>query len=165
MDGYVKLNTDGSSHGNPRLRGGKGILRDPNGDVVFAFAKYYGSTSSPQAEARALYTGLEICASKGLSQIVVETDSKLLWGILVSKSISPSSICSLIQKIRCFDPLVISVIHCFREVNMVADSLASFSIFSGSFMLFQAQQAQPKLSRALVHLDRLGVCNFRLRRR
>lgn len=85
MDGYVKLNTDDSSHGNLGPGGGGKVIRDPNGDVMFAFAEYYGSTSFLQAEARAPCTGLEICALKGLSRsgIVVETDSKILWGTLV----------------------------------------------------------------------------------
>lgn len=42
MDGCLKLNTDGSSHGNLGLGGGGGILRDLNGEVVFAFVEYYG---------------------------------------------------------------------------------------------------------------------------
>ena len=38
----VKLITDGSLHGNLGLGGGGGILRDLNGEVVFAFVEYYG---------------------------------------------------------------------------------------------------------------------------
>ena len=46
LDGYFKLNTEGSSHENPGPDGGGRILRDSNGDLVFAFTEYNGSISS-----------------------------------------------------------------------------------------------------------------------
>ena len=36
-----KLNTDGSSRGNPREAAGGGILRDRNGKIVFVFLDYF----------------------------------------------------------------------------------------------------------------------------
>lgn len=142
--GYVKLNTNESLQGNPGLSGGGGILWDSNGDVLFVFSKFYGNLSALLVEARALCTGLEICALMGESRVMVEVDSKVLWYILDFKALSPPSIRLIIRKIRLFDSLMHSVTHCFRGGNMVADSLASFTISTGSFVLFHLQHSLPR---------------------
>ena len=136
MGGQLKLNMDGSSHGNLGYGGGGGFLRDGHDKVLVAFAEYYGYVMSLQVKARALCTSLTICALEGLSNIVVEMDSKVLQGILTSKSLGPVSIRLVIWKIRLFEYLVGSFTHCFREANKVADSLAGFTVSSGSSLCF-----------------------------
>lgn len=53
--GWFKLNTDGSSLGNPGLAGGGGLIRDENGDWVVGFARKIGIASSFMAELCGLF--------------------------------------------------------------------------------------------------------------
>ncbi|XP_071909715.1 uncharacterized protein [Coffea arabica] len=162
--GFAKLNTDGSAKDNPRLSGGGGVLRDSKRDILFAFAEFYGEVSTLQAESRALCMRLELCVLNGVSRIMVEVDSKALWAILVSEAASPLSICAVIQKIRSLLCVVHSINHCFREGNMVADSLASLATPSSPLRAYYSLKSFPTRSKGLVHLDKLGLCNFRVRR-
>ena len=42
INGYVKLNMDGSSLGNPGFSGGSGVIRDMVDNVLFGFAVFMG---------------------------------------------------------------------------------------------------------------------------
>ena len=44
--GWLKLNTDGASMGNPGLAGGGGLLRDEDGSWIGGFARKIGISSS-----------------------------------------------------------------------------------------------------------------------
>ena len=48
--GWVWLNKDGSSIGNPGLAGGGGLIRDHNGTWIKGFTKSIGQASSVDAE-------------------------------------------------------------------------------------------------------------------
>ena len=51
---WVKLNTDGSSIGNPGLVGGGGLVCNANGEWVQGFARAVGTTTSTTIELWAL---------------------------------------------------------------------------------------------------------------
>lgn len=148
----------------PRSWSWGGVVRDANRDVIVAFPEFFGHVSAIQAEAKVLARGLQICASRGFSQVMVEIDSRPLW--LILNSIAPGSIliCPYIWRIRSFSGIIHSMSHCFREGNSVADSLASLSFLTRSFIEFASQSSLPKYTRALEHLDRLGICNFQFRK-
>ncbi|MQL91788.1 hypothetical protein Taro_024407 [Colocasia esculenta] len=56
--------------------GGGGILRDNKNNMCCAFDKpYHGLKSSLAVEALALRDGLSFCCSKGIYEVLVETDS------------------------------------------------------------------------------------------
>ena len=80
--GELKLNTDGSSRGNPGRPGGGGVLRDGEGKLLLAFSTFVGSCTSIQAEARALLFGVNLCISCGYVGVHVEVDSFVLVQIL-----------------------------------------------------------------------------------
>lgn len=68
--GFVKLNTDGCLKRLEIPSGdssGGGILRDHEGDVLFTFHEYHGTSccSALAAELKALLTGLKICHERG----------------------------------------------------------------------------------------------------
>ncbi|XP_058111997.1 uncharacterized protein LOC131255316 [Magnolia sinica] len=73
--GWEKINIDGLALGNPGPSSGGGICRDENGAFLFAFHEGYGSGSNVHAEIRAIHDGLLLCFSKGLKNIIVESDS------------------------------------------------------------------------------------------
>ncbi|XP_058080640.1 uncharacterized protein LOC131228795 [Magnolia sinica] len=76
--GWVKLNVDGSSRGNPGMAGSGGVYKGENGDLRFAFSASYGMASNTWAELRAVHDGLTLCFQQGLTKIVVESDSLLV---------------------------------------------------------------------------------------
>jgi len=65
----VKLNTDGSSMGNPGLVGGGGLIRDENGDWIVGFARNIGITTSFQAELWAIRDGFSLCVDRKFSAV------------------------------------------------------------------------------------------------
>ncbi|MQL74302.1 hypothetical protein Taro_006663 [Colocasia esculenta] len=84
----IKLNVDGAFKSATGIAGGRGILRDHNGDCIFAFAaNYQRTTSALDAEARALQDGLAMCCTKGFLDIMVETDSLALTQSVTSQAL------------------------------------------------------------------------------
>lgn len=58
---WFKLNTNGSSMGNPRRAGGGEIIRNVNGDWVSGYARAIGNATSVAAELWALRDGILLC--------------------------------------------------------------------------------------------------------
>lgn len=54
-EGWVKLNTNGSTLGNPRKAEGGGLIRNHHGDWIRGYAKALGNTNSFMAELWALH--------------------------------------------------------------------------------------------------------------
>ncbi|KAL0281699.1 UNVERIFIED_CONTAM: putative ribonuclease H protein [Sesamum radiatum] len=81
-EGWYKLNADGASKGNPGISGAGGILRDQLGKVIFAFQEPLGNATNTQAELSAIYRGLQICFSRGLRKIWIETDATAIIKII-----------------------------------------------------------------------------------
>ena len=50
----LKINTDGSSHGNPRQAGVGGVGRDTDGNVIFMFSIHKGVHYNNMMEALAI---------------------------------------------------------------------------------------------------------------
>ncbi|KAL0454967.1 UNVERIFIED_CONTAM: putative ribonuclease H protein [Sesamum latifolium] len=69
QEGWFKLNTDGTSKGNPGISDAGGIPRDHLGRVIFAFQEPLGDTTNTKAELQAIYRGLQICIVRGLNNI------------------------------------------------------------------------------------------------
>ena len=63
MIGYLKINTDGSSHGNPGHAGIGAIGRGNDGEVVFLLSSYKGQHSNNMMEALAI----KITVGRGFS--------------------------------------------------------------------------------------------------
>ena len=53
-DPYIKLNTDGSAIGNPRLAGAGGILRNHSSEWISGFSLHLGLTSNNMAKLAAV---------------------------------------------------------------------------------------------------------------
>ena len=80
--GWRKLNTDGSSLGNPGLAGGGGVIREESGNWVVGFSRKIGVTSNFDAELWALRDGLTICVNKNFQSVEVELDAKAIIDVL-----------------------------------------------------------------------------------
>lgn len=81
--GWFKLNLDGSSLGNPSLAGGRGLIRNENGDWIRGYARAIGITTSVAAELWAL-RDIQMCLLLNLSavEIEIELDAKLVVDLL-----------------------------------------------------------------------------------
>ncbi|MQL99794.1 hypothetical protein Taro_032519, partial [Colocasia esculenta] len=94
------LNVDGAFKKTSSEAGGGGILRDHDGNMCCAFAKvYHGLNSSLAAGAFALRDGLLICSSRGVSEVLVETDSLNLLHIVTGQLPCPWELTCILQDV------------------------------------------------------------------
>lgn len=76
----------------------------------------------------AMLIGLQQCLQHGMYSIIVESDSKLVTGSVTEEITPPWRILQIVEEIKkIVDEREVTVQHCFREVNKVADKLASLS--------------------------------------
>jgi ribonuclease HI len=137
--GWFKLNTDGSSLGNPGMAGGGEVIRNHIGEWVGGFSRAIGATTSVQAELRALKDGLELAIDLGILNLEIEIDS-LVAVELVNSITSPNVFLSAIvtdckSLMESFE--LCSLKHIFREANGCADLLAKTGcVQSSDFLAF-----------------------------
>ena len=127
-EGWVILNTDGAAKGNPGRAGAGGVLRGDRGEWILGFSEFLGHCSSMKAELRAISRGLQLAAGAGFRKIWVQTDSRVVVGMLTNKMHWHPEHHFLLQ--RCSNWLrqedwEVKITHCFREANHVADILAN----------------------------------------
>ncbi|KAL0347671.1 UNVERIFIED_CONTAM: putative ribonuclease H protein [Sesamum calycinum] len=83
---WFKLNTDGSSLGNPGLAGAADIIRDSAGHVHLAYQSALGTGTSVLAELTAVWRGMELALTHGLAPLVVEVDATTVISLLQSRA-------------------------------------------------------------------------------
>lgn len=76
LDGYYKLNVDGSAH-LEAITGG-GIIHDLQGLLVAAFSSSYVQGTNNIAEFAALLEGLQLCRDLDLHNVIIESDSSIV---------------------------------------------------------------------------------------
>ena len=76
--GWIKLNCDGACKENGDCSGCRGLLRDANGRWIKGFVRKIGACDALHAEMWGMYLGLELAWRDDISQLCVESDSKLL---------------------------------------------------------------------------------------
>lgn len=99
-EGWVKYNTDGASKGNLGVSLYAYCLRDHKGDILYADCDRIDNTTNTVAEAKAI---LEACKHSKLSQheqIIIQTDSILMWKVLEGKWEIPWVIEEMIKEIK-----------------------------------------------------------------
>ena len=62
---FVKLNTNGSSLGNPSFSSGGGIIRDPFENILVGFSAAVGIKTNMEVETLALLEGINLCLERG----------------------------------------------------------------------------------------------------
>ena len=75
---WLKLKSDGSSMGNPRIAGGGGLIRNEIGEWVRGYARAIGCATSVAAKLWALRDGIRLCISLKILALVIELDAKLV---------------------------------------------------------------------------------------
>ncbi|XP_075099497.1 uncharacterized protein LOC142176265 [Nicotiana tabacum] len=80
--GWLKVNTDGASRGNPGRSSIGFCIRNENGDIVKSVGKEIEETTNTVAEAKAMVEALRFCRLKQYSHVWLQTDSMLLKQIM-----------------------------------------------------------------------------------
>lgn len=71
--------------------------------MVLAFADSFGSKTSLQAEALALYMGVKLCCMLDLSNITIECDSAVLIDVLNGHAATPWKLKTVLKKLAVTD--------------------------------------------------------------
>ncbi|PKI73897.1 hypothetical protein CRG98_005767 [Punica granatum] len=82
--GWIKINTDGASSGNPGVAGVGGLIRDDNGHCILGFARNIGYAMGVVAELWGVLTGMEQAWHLGYRHVDLEMDSKVVREFIVS---------------------------------------------------------------------------------
>ena len=85
--GTLKINTDGSSQGNPGPACIGGVGHDSSGDIQFLFSIYKGNQNNNLMEALAILVAVEQCCQRGWKRIICESDSQVVVNLLHSRSL------------------------------------------------------------------------------
>ncbi|MQM04044.1 hypothetical protein Taro_036839 [Colocasia esculenta] len=161
--GRLKLNVDGAFMKTSGAAGGGGILRDHEGNMCWAFARAYRDlNSSLAAEAMSLNDGLSICCSKGVSEVLVETDSLNLFQLVTNQISSQWDLSCIMHDIAMKTlNLKAEITHVPREANRVADCLASSAMSCTHFVIWSSWGDLPTTVKDPYHLDKVGDPSIR----
>lgn len=129
-DDFLKLNTDGSSRGNPGPSSFGGLIRDSKGRWLCGYmGKMEGGLyTSLEAEMWSIYNGLHLVAEKNLSRLLIETDCETVIGLVVGyytlrdDQYSLKTVMDVIKKLMMERNC--TLVHTRREGNQCADLLA-----------------------------------------
>ncbi|KAI3443768.1 hypothetical protein Pfo_000433 [Paulownia fortunei] len=161
--GWIKLNSDGASKGNPGIAGAGGLLRNWNGDVLVAFYEAIGVQTNSVAELHAVLRGLMLAIERGFTRIWIEVDSKLVVQLLTGNSMANWTHQSFITRDRSLlRGVEYKITHLLREGNKVADCLANMACILLDSNVFQ-QNNIPNEICGLVKADTLKLTSFRFK--
>lgn len=136
---WYKVNSDGSSLGNPGLAGGGGLIRDETGKWIRGYARAIGPTTSAAAELWVLRDGIRLCIALKLQAVVFELDAKAIVDLLKKDEQSCNNNVNIVADCRKGlreIPMVV-IHHCYKEANRCADALARRgAILSQDFAVF-----------------------------
>jgi len=94
--GFLKVNIDGASKGNPREVGFGGSIRDSEGMIKYIFHGHLERGANNMAELLALDQCMEILVETNLWNVIIEADSKLF--IEVAKKIQNGALPDKVSK-------------------------------------------------------------------
>ena len=80
--GILKINTNGSSKGNPSLASIASVSRDSKGDIQFMFSIYKDVQTTNLMEAIALLYAMNNSCDLGRRRLICETDSQVVIHLL-----------------------------------------------------------------------------------
>ena len=112
--------------GNPGRASEGGLIRDSNGRWISGFTRNIGVTSSVEAELWALRDGLSLCIFLHIMALEIEVDAKVILEWMTSEHSNNLNHSPLIMDCKALINQVpqVRMMHCFREANKCADTLA-----------------------------------------
>ena len=82
--GWMRMNTDGASHGSPGPAAAGGVMRNGDGEWCGGFALNIVRCSAPLAELWGVYYGLVVDWEKGIRRLELEVDYKMVVEFLTT---------------------------------------------------------------------------------
>ncbi|KAK4353053.1 hypothetical protein RND71_028571 [Anisodus tanguticus] len=146
----VILNTDGSYMLGTGKAGAGGIVRRRNGGMIMVFANPIHFSTNNFSEANAALFGINWCCDHGMSNFKVEFDSMLIVKMIKGEINSPWNLLSMIDEIK--DRVRergLELLHCFREGNTVADTLAKHATGQNHNSIFLQKNQLPRMLEVL----------------
>ncbi|OVA20858.1 Ribonuclease H domain [Macleaya cordata] len=134
----AKVNTDGSSWGNPGISGCSGILRNSRGWDIGSFSAPLGTQTSFYAELIGAILTIAITWSNGWTNLWLQCDSSMVMQAFANSKIIPWHLRNL--WLNCKTRLLemnFRVSHIFREGNCAADKVANMGLAAASFKWWQ----------------------------
>lgn len=130
IDGWWKVNSDGSWCQEKNIAGAGGVIRDSLGNWVVGFGKCCGDCSIDKAELWGILHGLRLAWNRGIRFVELETDSESSVRMIQNNVGSKHPLFVFIQEIR---QLISRDWECHvkyipRQKNQVADWLAKNSL-------------------------------------
>ncbi|XP_069152146.1 uncharacterized protein [Solanum lycopersicum] len=161
-----KLNTDGSALNTSFKIGGGGILRDHQGQIVYAFSIPFGCGTNNIAEIKAALYGLEWCADHGYKRVELEIDSELLCKWIKNTIQIPWRYEDLILQIQQIAKKMeqFKCHHIYREANSTADLLDKWSHNLEIIQHFYTTRQLEGAIKGSYLLEKMGTQNFRRRK-
>ncbi|XP_075087486.1 uncharacterized protein LOC142169517 [Nicotiana tabacum] len=129
---WIKVNIDGASRGNSGRSSIGYVLRDEEGDVIFALGREIPHTTNNEAEAIAILKAMRYCVDHRVTHVMLQTDSMLLKNVLEGKWVAPCNVNGYVEEIKMLmEECNVRVSHTLREGNSLADRLANCALDSG----------------------------------
>ncbi|KAM3332208.1 hypothetical protein ACQJBY_027798 [Aegilops geniculata] len=136
--GRVKINVD-AAFSSENMTGATGaVARDDRGEFIAATSWFISHvTSAESAEVVAIRNGMLLAANVGCNSLILESDSTNAVDIInqedyLGQEVSIYMECQQLGS----DFAKVNVIHCFREANCVADSIAKNALSTRSSMIW-----------------------------
>ena len=125
------LYSDGASRGNPGPSGAGAVLLDADGHVIAELTKFLGVTTNNVAEYQGFIIGLEEARRRGIDELDVRMDSKLVVEQVSGRwKIKHPNMKPLAQRAgELFATFPIrTIVHVPRDANAIADALSNRAI-------------------------------------
>ncbi|XP_075111672.1 uncharacterized protein LOC142181903 [Nicotiana tabacum] len=153
--GWVKVNTDGVSRGNPGRSSIGFVLRNEEGDVLYTCGKEIQEGSNSVAEAKAIYEAMKFCVQHDYALIDLHTDSMLLKKALTGEWNPPWVIGTMVEDIReLMNRANVKLSHTLKEGNQLADHIANYALDNGPMECHGFEELDLQ-GRTLVNSDKL----------
>jgi ribonuclease HI len=161
LPSWIKINTDGAAIKNPSRAAVGGIFRNSDGACLGGFSQFIGPADALFAELTAAMNAIELAASKGFSNVWLESDSQLVIMAFNSKLVVPWELKNRWENcLQLTYNMRFCASHIYREGNTCADSLANFGLSLSSFDIFWFDVI-PEFVRGEYIRNRLGMPNYR----
>ncbi|GAA0165793.1 hypothetical protein LIER_40058 [Lithospermum erythrorhizon] len=154
QEGQLKLNID-AAYKDGRAGYG-GIIRNSQGQLVFAFGVQGCSSSALQAEVESLLGCLRRCVSEGYDKLHIEVDSLQLVNMIHHKAANWTMQNKITQITTLIQASGSTLNHIFRERNMAADWIAKQVWKTRQGMMF----FQGTTDRAMQRVVQLEICGL-----
>nr|XP_016514683.1 PREDICTED: uncharacterized protein LOC107831437 [Nicotiana tabacum] len=130
--GWIKDNTDGASRGNPGRSSFGYVLRNEEGNIVYACGKEIQEGTNTEAEVKAILEALKYCVDNDYILIDMHTNSMIIKNVLQGVWSIPWTIATEVRAIlELMERCNLKLSHTLREGNQLADHIANYALDAG----------------------------------